>query len=80
MIFQVLLAISEFKDKSNDFYHSRVISLTKDFDKYELMHWNYTSDDSFPNTPGIWMLTVSKTSPTEFKIIESELVYDIGLL
>jgi len=79
MIFRVLLAISEFKDKSNSYYHSRVISLTKGIDKLELSFWNYTNDDGFPNLPGIWKLSVWKVSPEIFIIIRSELVYDIGL-
>lgn len=79
MIFQVLLAISEFKDKSNNYYHSRVISLTKGIDTTELLFWNYTNDDNFPNLPGIWKLTVWKKSQENFIIVNSEMVYDIGL-
>ena len=79
MIFNVILAISEFKDKTNSYYHSRLISLTKGLDKLELLHWEYANDKEFPNEPGIWKLTVNKSSQTSFKIIESVKVYDIGL-
>ena len=78
MIFQVIIAVSEFKDTSDSYHHSRVISLTKDVDKSELKGWDYTNDPLFPNFPGIWKTTVYKT-PTEFTIVESELVYRIGL-
>lgn len=79
MIFQVLLAVSEFKDKSNSYYHSRVISLEKGVDKMELLFWNYTDDEKFPNSPGIWKLKVWKVAPEVFVIVNSEMVYDIGL-
>ena len=78
MIFQVIIAVSEFKDTSDSYYHSRVISLTKDVDKFELKGWDYNNDPLFPNSPGIWRMTVYK-SPTEFKIVELKLVCEIGL-
>lgn len=78
MIFQVIIAVSEFKDKSNSYYHSRVLSLTKGIDKYELSGWVY-NDVNLPGNPGIWKITVEK-SGKDFKIIESKLVYEIGLL
>jgi hypothetical protein len=80
MIFQVLVAISEFKNKPDGYYHSRVISLTKGIDKTELSGWNGDIDNDFPALPGIWKLTVWKVAPEIFIIVESKLVYEIGLV
>jgi len=34
---------------------------------------------NLPGFPGIWRITVEKLGDKDFKIIESKLVYEIGL-
>ena len=79
MIFQVLLAISEFKSVSGRYYHARVISLTKDIDKHVLQEWDYKTDNMVPVKPGIWKLTLNKMDNGKIRVTDSELVYNIGL-
>jgi hypothetical protein len=77
MIFQVIIAVSEFKDKIGNYYHSRVISLTKGVDKEELVGWDYKYFN-LPHSPGIWCVTVEKESG-KFKIISMNFLFDISL-